>query len=170
MPEDAKDKLRKPVICLNDLQVYKSATLAEQSTGIEHTMIQHCCLGDCSYVRNPNNEITVWVYVCDFNMITDKERYRKEKLEYAEYIRNQKPGNSKPVVRLNDRSLFHTARDAGIASELADGTGILRVANGVARSAGRSKDGEMYVWRYVSDYEKMTDNEILQVIDCANNR
>lgn len=170
VPENLRDKLRKPVICLNDLQIYKSVIFAEQSTGIERSMIQQCCLGNCSYARNSMDETTVWAYVCDFDRMADKEQYRKEKIAHAEYIRNQKPGNSKPVVRLNDRALFYTAREADIASGLADGTGVLRVADGTARSAGRSKDGERYVWRYVSDYERMTDNEILKVIALANNR
>lgn len=168
--EQTKDKLRKPVICLNDLQTYKSVIFAEKATGIEHTMIQHCCLGDCNYARNPNNELTIWAYVCDFEKITDKDKYIKEKLERAYSAKNRVRGNSRAVVRLNDRTIFPTAKMAGISSGLSDGTNVLRVANGTARYAGSNQDGEKYVWRYVSDYEKMTENEICHAIMDVNRR
>lgn len=167
-PQSVIDANTKPVICLNTLQQYKGCKDASKQTGIAYANIMTCCQGKNSYASDCNGNITIWAYEEDYNMAYDKNEFIRDRIERANYVKGKFYCHHKSVVRLNDKTIFSTMKEAALVTGIKNPVGISMAVREPHPCAGHDENGTKYAWRTLEDFQQMSDSDIEKAIIAVN--
>ena len=140
----------KRVICLNTKEIFAHARIASEETGIKLQCIQACCVGKSNSAGTINGTKLVWVYLEDYNNMTENDI--REKLINA---------YSNKVVCVTKNLLFLTSKEA---SEWAgvSASAVTKCCAKDTKSCGIDKDtNEPMHWMYYDEYIKNYDKSTL---------
>lgn len=167
-PQSVIDANTKSVICLNTMKYYKGCREASEETGIHYANIMTCCQGKNSYASDCDGNVTLWAYEEDYNAAQDKNEFVKFRIERANYVKGKFYCYHKSVVRLNDRTVFSSMKEAALITGLKNPVGISVSVRKPYPCAGHDANGMKYAWRTLEDYEQMSDKDIENAISAVN--
>ena len=149
------------IVCLNNNKVYNSITDCEYDLNINKQDIIDACLGNRNRKKAKGYVFSLYE---DYLKLTDEDIINKIKLSKLR-------GASKDIiVCLNTKEEFNSSIETiKITNKLKYVDTILECCKGIRTYGGEHiKTTEKLVWRYFSDYEKLSDNEIDYLIKKAN--
>jgi hypothetical protein len=157
-------KARK-VICVTTNKIFDTATDGGNYYNANCSNISACCNGNIKtlvcYDENNNKIITIWMHLDEYNKLNKKEIG----LMISERLTNP---HFKPVICLNTKEKFNTAKEASIKYDLID-TNIIRCCKNGYKHSGSILDeyGNKInlVWMYLENYYQLSDNEINKILE-----
>ncbi len=132
--------------------------------GIENFDI--CKVYDIALTPNELDEKEIY-YINKFDCI--ENGYNKVIGGATTYTAKEYNASSRKVVCLNDRKEYNTIRDASEFYNIPSSTKISACCRNKRRSCGKIGDTKL-VFRYLEDYEKMTEKDIIECIERANEK
>ena len=129
------------IICIETNEVYSSINEASKKINGDASTIARCCKGESLSYRNQH-----WMYLSDYNNLSEEE---KENI----LLRFVNP-NYKKVVCLDTREIFDSVEEAKRK---------YNVNNICQCCKGKILSTKGFHWRYLEDYQKMTEEEIKEV-------
>lgn len=147
--ESARKKLSETktnkVICINNMQIFKSAIDAGEYAGVGATNIRKCCTGKgLTAGRCPmSNEPLIWRYYSSDN--------EEEYIEIRKNISKFQEVKYRKVVSINTGKIFNSLHEAGTFYNI-NPNDIGLCCNGKRRSAGKINN-EKATWKFYNEYE-----------------
>lgn len=139
------------IICLNTNEVFKSIDEAEKAYNING--ISAVCKRKHKYVTDADGNQLMWMYYKDY--------LKKSQEEIESYIANIKYSlKLYSVVCLNNLQEYDSAAIAATYCNLKTGSSINQCCCGKNAYAGKGDNGELLVWRYKKDFDKMSNEDI----------
>lgn len=77
------DVVKRKVICLNNLEIFESITLANQTS--HTTKVGECCKGNRSIAGSINGEKAKWMYLDDYVSL-----YKESKIDISDLLNKHK--------------------------------------------------------------------------------
>lgn len=149
--ESRNRSISNAVVCITTSKEFPSIADAGQYYHINASDISKCCRRAATFGGWYNGEKLVWMYKKNY------ENYPQDKL--SEYIPKENDNYTK-VVCLNTGEIFDGLVYAAEKYHFKKGSGISACCQGRYNFAGTDENGNRLVWRYLSDYQKMTQDEI----------
>lgn len=143
------------VVCITTGKEFGAIVDGAKYYGIDAGDISKCCRRTSTFGGWYNGEKLIWMYQKDYDL------YPKDKL--SEYVPKENDNFTK-VVCLNTGEMFDGIIYAAEKYGMKKCGGISACCTGKYNSSGKDEDGNPLVWRYLSDYEKMTQEEIQQIL------
>lgn len=150
----------KPVVCLNTKEEFSNLQDAGKAYSIDPNGISYCCRG----LRNrrtagklEDGTKLTWLFKEDYELKNEKE--------IQEIIRKStiKPVGSKKVICLNTMEVFDSLKQA--QKVYPDAKSISDCCRHIAKSSGtHPTTQEKLKWRYYSEYENLSKEEILNIL------
>lgn len=151
----------KPVVCLNTKEEFMNLQEAGKAYNIDPNGISFCCRG----LRNrrtagklDDGTKLTWLFKEDYELKTDAE--------IQEIIKKSvtKPIGSKRVICLNTKEIFDSIKQG--LEKYPDAKSISDCCRHIAKSSGvHPTTKEKLKWRYYSEYENLSEEEILNILD-----
>lgn len=149
------------VILLNTRQVFSSIAQAAEQYGLTTGAIVLACCGKTKSAGRANGEALAWAKYGEFVSMSDSDIQTKISL-----AQDGLKYDIKEVVLLNTKERFCSAGDAAEAYSVHT-TNIASCCRHERRYAG-CIDGVKLVWRYATEYDAMSENQIRQAINTGN--
>lgn len=151
----------KPVVCLNTKEEFMNLQEAGKAYNIDPNGISFCCRG----LRNrrtagklSDGTKLTWLFKDDYDSKTEEEIQEIIKKSVA------KPIGSKRVVCLNTKEIFDSIKQG--SEKYPDAKSISDCCRHIAKSSGvHPTTKEKLKWRYYSEYENLSEEEILNILD-----
>lgn len=161
-------KKRKPVICLNTLEVFDCVNCKSNKYKISNTQINKCCLGKMKTAGELNDIGLVWMYYQDY--LNQKNNLDIDKIiQDANNIRKQQGIYSKVAIKvicLNNMQIYDSMVIASQETN-ANKDRICQCCRGNCKSAGKDKiTGLNLKWMYYDDY--LNSKDILNIRELIN--
>lgn len=153
-PEIMHERARKKVVNLLSGEVYESAKNAEEKTGIYYNNIAQSCRGDKKTAGD-----NIFLYLTDYLKMNKEDKIKC-------LIDRWTGTENKPIVCLNNRYLYKTAKDCAEFAGMKRGDTITDCANGLCEYSGVHKQtGQFLRWMYYEDYTKLSEQEIQEILN-----
>ena len=155
----------KSVVCLNTGEVFNASTEVKNKYNISKVAVCECCkeIRKSAGVHPKTGERLVWRWLEDYNQLNHQQ--------IESIIKGCQNGNRKGIICLNTKDVFCSLKSVKEKYPSIKIDTISSCALKKVKSAGFCPDtSEKLVWRYIKDYEKMTQEEIKMVIKEANIR
>lgn len=142
------------VVCITTRMEFNSIIDGAKFYNINENSISKCCRHKATFGGYYNNEKLIWMYKYEY------DNYPKEKIN--EYIPKENNNFSK-VVCLNTGEVFDGIIYAAEKYKINKG-GISACCTGKNKYSGKDLNGNILVWRYLDDYNKLSKNEITDLL------
>ena len=139
------------VVCITTGKEFNSIVDGSKYYNIDPGDISKCCRRTSTFGGWYKGQKMIWMYKKDY------DEYPKDKL--SEYIPKENDNYTK-VVCLNTGEIFDGLIYAAEKYGLCKASGISACCKGRYHFAGKDKNGTPLAWRYLSDYNNMTKEEI----------
>jgi hypothetical protein len=143
------------VVCITTGKEFKAIVDGARYYNIDPGDISRCCRRLSTFGGWHNNQKMIWMYKKDY------DNYPKEQL--SNYVPKENNAYTK-VVCLNTKEVFEQIKFAAQKYNMKSTTGIVNCCNGKFQTSGKDENGIQLKWRYFSDYEKMTEDEINDIL------
>lgn len=144
------------VFCITTNKYFRAITDGAKEYGIDAGDISKCCRRMATHGGMLNGVPLIWVYHRDYLLMSEEE--------IANYIPMEN-GNYTKVVCLNTKQQFDMMKD-GAEWGNTDTSSIVACCKGKYKFTGTHPEtGEKLTWRYLSDYQKMSEEEIEKAIN-----
>lgn len=144
------------VVCITTGKEFRSIVDGANFYNITTTDISKCCRRMVTFGGWYNGQKLIWMYKKDY------DNYPKDKL--SEYIPKENEACTR-VVCLNTREVFEQIKHAAKKYNMKSTTGIVNCCTGKFMTSGNDENGVPLKWRYYSDYEKMSEEEIDNILN-----
>jgi hypothetical protein len=158
-----KQKIK--VICLNTLEIFDSSKEVEDKYKIHKTDICRMCNGKGSFI-SVNNKPYVFMYLKDYEK--ESSNNINNKIKFAE-IMYGKSSIPKQIICLNTLKQYSSIKEAAKENNLFN-SNISNVCRKVDKFAGKLENGVKMVWMYYNEYITKTKDEILEIINNAQDK
>lgn len=159
------------VVCITTGKEFKAIVDGAEYYNINPSDISKCCRRTSAFGGWYNGEKLIWMYKKDY------DKYSKDEL--LEYVPKENNNYTK-IVCLNTGEIFDGLIYAAEKYHLKKASGISACCKGRCYSSGKDENGNPLIWRYLSDYNNMTREEITTVLNyksmgkkavvCVNNK
>jgi molybdopterin synthase catalytic subunit len=151
---------------LNTSETFDTITEASKKYNNDISNISSCCQNKFLYSgKNEKGEKLVWAYYEDYLKMTEEDI--KNRIDKT----NKKGKNShkaKSVICLNTLEIFDTITEASLKLNISLES-ICMCCKHRRNSVGKNEKGEKLVWCYYNEYLEMTEQEIKDKIEKAQN-
>ena len=144
------------VVCITTGKEFKAIVDGAKYYNIDPGDISKCCRRTSTFGGWYNGQKMIWMYKKDY------DEYPKDKL--SEYIPKENDNYTK-IVCLNTGEVFDGLIYAAEKYHMKKGSGISACCKGRYHFAGKDDNGIPLVWRYLSDYKNMNQDEIDSLIN-----
>ena len=144
------------VVCITTGKGFKAIVDGAKYYNIDPGDISKCCRRTSTFGGWYNGQKMIWMYKKDY------DEYPKDKL--SEYIPKENDNYTK-IVCLNTGEVFDGLIYAAEKYHMKKGSGISACCKGRYHFAGKDDNGIPLVWRYLSDYKNMNQDEIDSLIN-----
>lgn len=144
------------VVCITTGKEFKAIVDGAKYYNIDPGDISKCCRRTSTFGGWYNGQKMIWMYKKDY------DEYPKDKL--SEYIPKENDNYTK-IVCLNTGEGFDGLIYAAEKYHMKKGSGISACCKGRYHFAGKDDNGIPLVWRYLSDYKNMNQDEIDSLIN-----
>lgn len=144
------------VVCITTGKWFKAIVDGAKYYNIDPGDISKCCRRTSTFGGWYNGQKMIWMYKKDY------DEYPKDKL--SEYIPKENDNYTK-IVCLNTGEVFDGLIYAAEKYHMKKGSGISACCKGRYHFAGKDDNGIPLVWRYLSDYKNMNQDEIDSLIN-----
>lgn len=144
------------VVCITTGKEFKAIVDGAKYYNIDPGDISKCCRRASTFGGWYNGQKMIWMYKKDY------DEYPKDKL--SEYIPKENDNYTK-IVCLNTGEVFDGLIYAAEKYHMKKGSGISACCKGRYHFAGKDDNGIPLVWRYLSDYKNMNQDEIDSLIN-----
>ena len=144
------------VVCITTGKEFKAIVDGAKYYNIDPGDISKCCRRTSTFGGWYNGQKMIWMYKKDY------DEYPKDKL--SEYIPKENDNYTK-IVCLNTGEVFDGLIYAAEKYHMKKGSGISACCKGRYHFAGKDDNGTPLVWRYLSDYKNMNQDEIDSLIN-----
>ena len=144
------------VVCITTGKEFKAIVDGAKYYNIDPGDISKCCRRTSTFGGWYNGQKMIWMYKKDY------DEYPKDKL--SEYIPKENDNYTK-IVCLNTGEVFAGLIYAAEKYHMKKGSGISACCKGRYHFAGKDDNGIPLVWRYLSDYKNMNQDEIDSLIN-----
>lgn len=144
------------VVCITTGKEFKAIVDGAKYYNIDPGDISKCCRRTSTFGGWYNGQKMIWMYKKDY------DEYPKDKL--SEYIPKENDNYTK-IVCLNTGEVFDGLIYAAEKYHMKKGSGISACCKGRYHFAGKDDNGIPLVWRYLSDYKNMNQDEINSLIN-----
>lgn len=144
------------VVCITTGKEFKAIVNGAKYYNIDPGDISKCCRRTSTFGGWYNGQKMIWMYKKDY------DEYPKDKL--SEYIPKENDNYTK-IVCLNTGEVFDGLIYAAEKYHMKKGSGISACCKGRYHFAGKDDNGIPLVWRYLSDYKNMNQDEIDSLIN-----
>lgn len=144
------------VVCITSGKEFKAIVDGAKYYNIDPGDISKCCRRTSTFGGWYNGQKMIWMYKKDY------DEYPKDKL--SEYIPKENDNYTK-IVCLNTGEVFDGLIYAAEKYHMKKGSGISACCKGRYHFAGKDDNGVPLVWRYLSDYKNMNQDEIDSLIN-----
>lgn len=144
------------VVCITTGKEFKAIVDGAKYYNIDTGDISKCCRRTSTFGGWYNGQKMIWMYKKDY------DKYPKDKL--SEYIPKENDNYTK-IVCLNTGEVFDGLIYAAEKYHMKKGSGISACCKGRYHFAGKDDNGIPLVWRYLSDYKNMNQDEIDSLIN-----
>lgn len=144
------------VVCLTTNKEFKSITDGAKFYNIFASDISKCCRKISTFGGWFNGKKLIWIYKKDYDLLSEED--------IKNYIPKQDDNFTK-VVCLNTGKVYDGLIYAAKEYNLKGTGSISACCAGRYNSVGKDKNGILLKWRYLSDYEKMSQNEIDKILN-----
>lgn len=143
------------VICLNTGKSFRSIVDGAKEYGLFASNISKCCRRVATHGGIYNGEKTIWMYLNEYNKLTDEELANYKPKENGAYTK---------VVCLNTLQVFDRIIDAAEYFGIKTPNGITQCCTGKYKSSGTLPDGTKLRWMYYKDYIEKFDESTLSYL------
>lgn len=144
------------VVCITTGKEFNAIVDGAKYYRIDPGDISKCCRRTSTFGGWYNGEKLIWMYKKDYDV------YPKDKI--SEYIPKENDNYTK-IVCLNTGEIFDGLIYAAEKYHFKKGSGISACCKGRYHFAGKDENGAPLVWRYLSDYKNMTQDEINSLVN-----
>lgn len=144
------------VVCITTGKEFKAIVDGAKYYNIDPGDISKCCRRTSTFGGWYNGQKMIWMYKKDY------DKYPKDKL--SGYIPKENDNYTK-IVCLNTGEVFDGLIYAAEKYHMKKGSGISACCKGRYHFAGKDDNGIPLVWRYLSDYKNMNQDEIDSLIN-----
>ena len=144
------------VVCITTGKEFKAIVDGAKYYNIDPGDISKCCRRTSTFGGWYNGQKMIWMYKKDY------DKYPKDKL--SGYIPKENDNYTK-IVCLNTGEVFDGLIYAAEKYHMKKGSGISACCKGRYHFAGKDDNGVPLVWRYLSDYKNMNQDEIDSLIN-----
>lgn len=158
----------RPIYCLNDGNRFGAIVVAEEYYNLNRGTIRHYLSGaQKSAGTLEDGTRLVWSYEEDYLRLSPEEIEAKIIEANKDWRLGSANSRARAIVCLNTREIFSTAKEASDKYGVERGNLSGRLSSKKPKSLG-SLNGEKLTWRYLEDYNKMSEEDILEFIRVAN--
>ena len=165
----ANPPVHNETICLNDGKVYNSAAEAARIHKVDYWKVMLCCTEKRLYgYVNSEDEPIVFAYLDDYNSMDSNEIEAKINMARSHILNPRQNQYTKRVVNITTGKEFDSIVEAGKYYNINPSyiSGCLSSAH---LSAGKDGDGTKYVWVDYERYVSLSDEEIKEMLERAQN-
>lgn len=144
------------VVCITTGKEFKAIVDGAKYYNIDPGDISKCCRRTSTFGGWYNGQKMIWMYKKDY------DEYPTDKL--SEYIPKENDNYTK-IVCLNTGEVFDGLIYAAEKYHMKKGSGISACCKGRYHFAGKDDNDIPLVWRYLSDYKNMNQDEIDSLIN-----
>lgn len=142
---------RRPVVLLNTGERFPSIASAMDEYFLTFNHVGRCCRNKGNFGGTFGNDILVWRYEGDYNEMTEEE------------IDELLGERDTDIILVNECKEFKLIQEASEYSGIV-GSRIRACLRGMI-SYNRVSKGKRLIWMYRKDYEKLSKEEIQELID-----
>ncbi len=155
----------KKIVLLNTKEVFECEMNAMKKYGVAQSVIgKYCRRKSICEKKDANGNNLVFRWYSDFIKMSEEEI--QEEIKHDTMYCNRTK-HKKPVVCVNTGEVFDYLFEAQNKYSV-NRDSITGCCKGTKRYGGKLESGEKLTWAYLSDYERMTDNEKKQRVSYAN--
>lgn len=154
------------IYCIEEEKIYEGAVAFATAKSVSVSYVYHACNKQMRSKKIKEH----FMWYNEYLQSSEKEvkeyiAWHDEPIVYSPKTPHEAP-NSKKVVCLNTRELFLSIRKGAFEKGLTSTKGISDCCNHKALTAGVDKNtGEPCVWRFLDEYEKMSESEIATALE-----
>ena len=151
--EETKEKMSKArkgekshqcrkVICITNEEIFGYIKQAEEKYGIKHGNIIKCCKRKLKSAGVIDGKPAIWMYLEDYEKLSEEE---------VNKIKNEVPNRSKAVICITTGKIYESMQEASRQTGVKF-QNISRCCYGKCKSAGKDKNGNKLIWKFLDEY------------------